>query len=792
MATVPPLGDPFPVSVQVQNHYGIATQMALVYRQSFIPPPPPPPPGGNVWTPLRIGAGGFTRDIDIAPDGTKVCKVDVYGAYVWNPTAPSSGNAGGLGIWQQLCRPPNIPAGDPAYTAANVNSYAAAGAWDIRIAPSNSNVIYMMWLGMMYRSANKGVTFVNQTNNAGGTFPLQTPPNVVANNQINGPGPTMAIDPQNANVCWTSSLGGVFFTQDGGTTWSTLSTTKLPLPTGVSTYGFAFDPLSAFTSSKTQGIYAFVSGSGVYHSADAGSNWSLLTSGPTDFYRIIVDKFGVAWILATTGAHNLWNYTVQIGTAFTANTWHNSTSSPGIMLGVACDPASSSSTTQRVILTGSNGTGANGGSVSQTLDGGTTWTPAQSTVFNQVATDIPWLQTNEAYMTMDGNIVFDPSQSNALYFPEGIGVWVANLPSVSGGTTWPAWNWVSQSAGIESLDTTYIFSPPGGAVNVLSWDRNYFRLPTTGSTATFPSIYGTWPGSRVNGNINQAVIFGGNGGDWAGQTPSFLAVGTGFSGTTAGQRTGSTFSTDGGVTWSFYTNDPPSLGSGYGNGAVAVSTPTSTMLVANGLFVTTDNGATAWRDVTPAGSSGWANGFVQGGNQLAADKVTANYYVAAGGGNKIYVSSNSGTLWTNTATLSSSGFAGTRIKAVPSNALHYFWCAGATYQGLRTDNIFYHSTDGGVTWVDVSQAGYTVAEVWDFGIGAPNGGTYPTIFIYGYVNSVVGVWQSVDNCVSWQKIGDAQFGGTTFDLPNCMSGDMNRPGVVYVGFLGSGYLQYGP
>lgn len=71
-----------------------------------------------------------------------------------------------------------------------------------------------------------------------------------------------------------------------------------------------------------------------------------------------------------------------------------------------------------------------------------------------------------------------------------------------------------------------------------------------------------------------------------------------------------------------------------------------------------------------------------------------------------------------------------------------------------------------------------------------HGGSYPAIFIYGYVNAVLGVWQSTDNCVSWQKIGDAQFGGKTFDNPNCMAGDMNTPGVVYVGFLGSGYLQY--
>jgi hypothetical protein len=96
------------------------------------------------------------------------------------------------------------------------------------------------------------------------------------------------------------------------------------------------------------------------------------------------------------------------------------------------------------------------------------------------------------------------------------------------------------------------------------------------------------------------------------------------------------------------------------------------------------------------------------------------------------------------------------------------------------------------TWADVSNASYTIREVWVWGYGAPQSpGTYPTIFIYGYVNGVRGVWQSIDDCSTWQMIGDAQFGGMTFDNPNCMAGDMDIPGQIYVGFLESGYLYYG-
>lgn len=746
------------------------------------------------WKPLKVGGGGLTRDLDIAPDGTKVCKIDVYGAYVWNPSVPSTGNAGGTGLWQQLCAPGRIPNGDPAFTTGYVAShfYTGGGAWDIRIAPSNSSVFYMVWLGMMYRSANKGVTWVNQTNNAGGTFPLQTISNANPNSSANGPGPQMAIDPGNPNACWVGTFAGAYFTLDGGTTWTKISTAKLPLPTGTYTYGFAFDPVSAFSGGFTQGIYCWVSGTGVYHSADAGTNWTLLSGGsfsgtmPVNCVRIVVDKFGVAWVCADANSPNVWNFTVQAGTAFAANTWTNSgATADSPIWSVAPDPASSSSATQRVITAGFSGY-----SLCQTTDGGTSWTPAQSPQFNQVATDIPWLQTNELFMTMNGCMKFDPAQSNVLYFPEGVGVWTASLPTVGNSASWGAWSWVSQTVGIESLESVQIITPPGGGVGLVSWDRNWFLLT---DKTKFPTIYGTWPGNRANNNVNQSVIFGGNGADWAGGNPSFIGLYCGGNGSTAGQQTGSTISTNGGVPvtgWSFFTNGPPGLVTGSGSSSMAVSTSTSMMIVANGVFVTTDGGATAWRDVTPAGTTGWTNGFSQIAQPLAADKVTANYYVVANDSD-IYYSANSGTAWTKVTPGFSFGSAsgGLQLRSIPNNAGHYFYTKGASFgASVDASNVFYRSTDGGHTWADVSQSGYTVRDVNVWGYGA--GGSYPTIFIYGYVNSVLGVWQSTNNCVSWQQIGDAQFGGLTFDFPNCMSGDMNAAGVVYVGFLGSGYLQY--
>lgn len=747
------------------------------------------------WQPLPVGGGGLTRDIDIAPDGTKVCKIDVYGAYIWNPNIASTGNAGGTGMWQQLCAPGRIPAGDPAYSPAVTGAFFdGLGAWDVRSAHGNSNVIYMLWCGMMYKSADKGRNFVNQTNNAGGTFPLQTIANCNPNSTAGGPGPPMAIDPLNENICWVGTFAGIWFTSDGGVTWTKISTSKLPLPTGSYTCGFAFDPVSAFSGGKTQGIYCWVHGSGVYHSSDAGANWTLLSGGsfsgtmPTNCVRIVVDKFGVAWVCSDNGSgtgDNLLNFTVQSGTAFAANTWLPSSGrATNPIWSVSPDPASSSSATQRVLIAGFDG------SLSQTLDGGTTWTPNQAQQFNQVATDIPWLQTDERYMTMAGCMQFDPSQSNALYFPEGIGVWVANPPTKGDNSSWGAWSWTSQTAGIESLETAYIISPLNYGVGLVQWDRNWFDIV---DKTKFPTKYGTWPGGRANNSLSQSVIFGGNGADWAGANSNVIALlCAGSGGSSAGQQTGPGYSTDGGVSWSFFTHQPPSLVTGSGSAAIAVSSALSMMSVANGVFATIDGGATTWNNVTPATSSGWTNGFAQTSYQLAADKVTANYYVAVDGNLDVWYSPNTGSSWTKVPApfTVGSGTGGPQIKAIPGNAGHFFFTAGGSYGAtVDVNNKFYRTSDGGHNWADVSQAGYTVREVYVWGYGK-SVGSYPTIFIYGYVNGVLGVWQSIDNCVSWQKIGDAQFGGKTFDNPNCMAGDMNLAGVVYAGFLGSGYLQY--
>ena len=44
------------------------------------------PVASSNWQTLKVGAGGYIRNLDIAPDGTMVGRTDTYGAYLWNGT----------------------------------------------------------------------------------------------------------------------------------------------------------------------------------------------------------------------------------------------------------------------------------------------------------------------------------------------------------------------------------------------------------------------------------------------------------------------------------------------------------------------------------------------------------------------------------------------------------------------------------------------------------------------------------------------------------------------------------
>ena len=104
------------------------------------------------------------------------------------------------------------------------------------------------------------------------------------------------------------------------------------------------------------------------------------------------------------------------------------------------------------------------------------------------------------------------------------------------------------------------------------------------------------------------------------------------------------------------------------------------------------------------------------------------------------------------------------------------WFAAGQGGGL------WHSTDGGAAWTQVP--GIELAA--NVGIGkAQSTGGYPTLYAAGTVAEQTGIYRSVDQGITWDKIGGYPLG--IFDFIDAMDGDKEVFGQVYICFSGSGF-----
>lgn len=695
-------------------------------------------PTTTVFDTLKIGGGGFVSGMDIAADGIKVVRTDTYGAYRWNGSQ-----------WVQIVTINSMPVAD---AGLDLN----AGVYEIAIAPSNTARFYMLFNGRVYRSDDSGATWTRTAfTQVSGSDP---------NNGNRGLGRKMAVDPVNADVVVVGTANnGAFYTIDAGATWTAISgiatsTNASDITTGVL---IAFDPSSAVVSGKTQGVFASSGGRGVYHTTSGvAGTWTLTTGGSTDHVHMICDAAGIVW---KTNYTNLYK--------FSAGSW--TTARSGSLTdawSVAINPADGT----KIYL----GTGA--GNLYISTNTGSTWVGPTSIA--RVATDVPWLAwTNEAFMT-NGDMQFDPSLSNTLYFSEGIGVWKTTPPTTNVLVTW-----TSQTAGIEQLVANWIVSPwIAGSRPVLgAWDRPTFY---SADPTVYPSTHGV-----ASPQVNAIVM--GWGIDWASSAPGTLVALSNWFGflDTSG------ISTDGGQTWTAFATPPPNLAAGGGvGGSIAASTPSNIVFVGtdnggnpNQPYYTTNGGAT-WNAITISGVSttgptGWSNAYFLNRHILAADRVTANtfyLYNASTGG--LYRSTNSGASWSlmGTPSFPNSQY-NASLRPVPGNAGHLFFTSGPQSGPHPVNQLFYRTTDGGTTWGSLTG----VKEVYACGFGKAQAGGYPTLYIAGFVNDIWGIWRSNDadqTVPTWAKIGDG-FPLGSFDLINAIEGDANTYGTVYVGFEGSGF-----
>lgn len=752
----------------------------------------------SVWKPLKLGAGGWIRGLDMSADGSvKVVKTDTYGAYKWVGSS-----------WKQLVTDSSMPAADRL-------PYSGVGTYEIRVSPQHNNRIYMAWHDTLYKSEDTGSTWqataltgknIHETSPGSGVFVGWDPNDTYSNRPYK-----MAVDPNNDSIVYVGVPGeGVHVTTNAGASWTMIPNASIPLVRGQGYDGILFDRSSSVVGGKTSVIYVHAAGRGYYRSTDAGASWSLMSGSPADLQAAAISKNGTLYVsnvYTASGATYSGLHRYRSGWSEVYR------SSNGYVSSLAVRSGANLTDPDLVVI------GRDSGHLNVSTDNGDRWM-ASDWVWglSRTANDIPWLAwTNETYMT-NGYMMFDPSAPDSLYFAQGIGVWTVSAYSfVASGTA----AWQSKSAGIEQLVVNKVISAPAdsvvpsGSLNVAVEDRGSFHIS---DPDTYPTRH--QPSNLFNASWDL---------DYSAKTPSYLVSNYGDN---QGQRLDAGYSTDGGANWVKFGSMPlgtagANCASGsstnafnYGFGSMAVGDVDHANNIGHIAWSGVNkwpcysaNEGRTWNPVTISGLSpstanlsAFSGSLWHSRHILAADKGPSAgdhkiFYMLYSSANSatggIYKSTNDGANWSRVlaepssnadpmwAALHFSGY-NAQIEAVPGQSGDVFFTAGhdGSTPDVATANSafnFLRTTDGGANWSVVPN----VKEVYHFGFGKPMpSSSYPTIFIVGWVNNQFGVWRSSDNCASWVNLGN--FPGGSMDAVRTVSGDMNIAGRVYIGFLGSG------
>ncbi|HAH25210.1 MAG TPA: secretion protein [Prolixibacteraceae bacterium] len=624
------------------------------------------------------------------------------------------------------------------------NQKGFSGVESLAVDPQNANNVYML-CGMDY--FDNGKTAILKSTDKGNSFKIV---DVTAKFKAHGNGmgrsngERLAVDPHNSNILFCGTRrNGLWKSIDAGLTWN-LAWNGVTTTTNDNGICFVlYDPSSSVASGATQTMYIGVSRSGsanIYKSTDGGVTFTDI-SPITTFMPHRAALAGNTMYVVLADADGPWDcgsgrvYKLDTSTS----TWTNVTPNGNNYSygGVSIDPSNA----KRVVVSTINKYNNNqygttwGDFVYLSTNGGTSWTLKNGSSSKYNNDGIGWAS---GMLHWAGSIEFTPGNTAEVRAVSGNGVFsCSNIDATS-----PSWKF--DVRGLEETGVTGGVSIPGGPFISVFGDITGFvhnDLTSYPTQTHQPADGSNWSVDYAGASINNVV------------------------------RVGSTklyYSANQGSTWTACASTKAS------GGSAAISADGKTILHCPGgsssTYYSTNNGGT-WNNITGITIS---NAFP------VSDKVNSNYfYIHDLSGGKMYVSGNNGASFSASGTpgASSAPWTQTYIRAVPGYEGH-IWVP-------LIDNGLKYSTDHGATFTKVSN----VASCSAVGIGkADASATYPTVFIWGTVGGVNGMFRSTNKGASWTRVNDNahQFGGTTL-----VFGDMNVFGRVYMsGALGRGLIYW--
>jgi xyloglucan-specific exo-beta-1,4-glucanase len=681
------------------------------------------------WGHVAIGGGGFVDGIIISKTNPKVMysRTDVGGAYRWDSVNTK---------WVQMLD----------WVSQPLVGYL--GIESMALDPQDNNKIYLL-AGTSYFS--NGSTAILRSTDGGKTFP--TSGIIDVSNQFKAHGNGMGrqngeklvVDPNVSSTLFCGTRwNGLFKSTNSGTTWTNVTTTGNATANGNGISFVVLDPSTGTkgtTASQTIVFGVSQTSNNLYISTNGGGAFTAITGGPSLMPQRAVLASDRTLYIAYADLEGPWNPTkgaiwkYNLGTSkWTDITPFNNAYSYG---GISVDPNNANriivSTINKYLLQYNyNGSDLWGDRFYLSTNGGTSWSDLVTSAITLNSNNCTWMPGNTIHWA--GDIQFNPSNTAQAFVISGNGLFQCDNVNSTAST------WKFAGIGIEETVPLDIVSIPSGPLFSVIGDYDGFKHT---DIFTYAPVHS--PGMGSTTGIAYA----------AANTSYLVRVGAKMY-----------FTTNQGTAWT-------QCGTMNGTkGKVAVAANNGVIVhcpETSSTFYRSTNNGTSWTN---------CNGVSITDGVPVADPVNnTKFYAYNNSDGKIYVSTDGG------ANFSASGSPGTGgskiIRTVPGREGH-LWVA--LYTGGLT-----RSTNSGASFTKLSAV--TSCDAVGLGKAAPSA-AYETVYIWGVVGGVTGIFRSIDQGVTWTRINDDahQYGGP--GNGNFVIGDWNTYGRVYMSTVGLG-IVYG-